>query len=509
MLLLKIRKYTQVIPTHGLVPAGPIPTAFDPDGYYPYPSFSATSPKAEPRKYQMLSLENDLLKVVLCPDLGGRVQSLFHKPSGKESLFLPKTIRPTRILPRMAFLSGGIETSFPISHSPVQIETLAWRTATEGGRIYAWCGEREVHAGMHWTVEFSLGPGEAFLSQRTLFHNPGKKSQTWMSWSNAAVAARPDTMLDFPGGPVLVHNDKLATIDWKRQGPERQKDIRRMTGYFWKKPDVNAFGAYTPSLGVGLYHVADPRHCPGIKLWSYGQGKDRAWAKEAGGDYLEIQAGPLKDQSRKGTLKPGQTRVHREFWIPSGRRLNIRELKLPSPPLIAESRIPRFGWVRKPVTQPPALKKLQASKNEKFLALAGRILRQKKRFEASLACFEKMMSGELTLHPQVVVERDMTLQAMGPKALAARRYWLEEADWKSDQRLIERWALWLADSGRNAESEKLLAGTKFQKIHQRYFRSELWIRVRMAQEKNSANPPSSLGEDDLAKFGAYRDHDKD
>ena len=43
-----------------------------------------------------------------------------------------------------------------------------------------------------------------------------------------------------------------------------------MTGYFWKTKDTNAFGAFTPSFGTGLYHVADESVAPGIKLWSYG-----------------------------------------------------------------------------------------------------------------------------------------------------------------------------------------------------------------------------------------------
>lgn len=42
-----------------------------------------------------------------------------------------------------------------------------------------------------------------------------------------------------------------------------------MTRLFWKTKDVNAFGAYTPSLGTGLYHIADSKIAGGIKLWSY------------------------------------------------------------------------------------------------------------------------------------------------------------------------------------------------------------------------------------------------
>jgi hypothetical protein len=58
------------------------------------------------------------VKATICPDLGGKVYSLIHKPSGKEVLYVPDVIRYTRILPRFYFIAGGIEVSFPISHSP-------------------------------------------------------------------------------------------------------------------------------------------------------------------------------------------------------------------------------------------------------------------------------------------------------------------------------------------------------------------------------------------------------
>src|SRR5206468_12037002 len=82
----------------------------------------------------------------------------------------------------------------------------------------------------------------------------------------------------FPRGEVLRHGSKLATIDWQQSGPRRESDITEMTGYFWKTKDANAFGAFTASLGTGLYHIADEAIAPGMKLWSYGVGKDRVWA---------------------------------------------------------------------------------------------------------------------------------------------------------------------------------------------------------------------------------------
>ena len=66
------------------------------------------------------------------------------------------------------------------------------------------------------------------------------------------VVASPDTELQFPSGPVLTHGSAIGEIaDWRTEGPKTQADIACMTGYFWKEPDVCAFGVYTPSLGVG------------------------------------------------------------------------------------------------------------------------------------------------------------------------------------------------------------------------------------------------------------------
>ena len=45
-----IKEYDQYILTHLLIPAGPVPTAFDPNGVYPYISYSETSNRPVPKK---------------------------------------------------------------------------------------------------------------------------------------------------------------------------------------------------------------------------------------------------------------------------------------------------------------------------------------------------------------------------------------------------------------------------------------------------------------------------
>jgi Domain of unknown function (DUF5107) len=345
--MLDLREFQEPLLTHQLTSAGPIPPVLDPDGVYPYSSFVETSNRPILRTYRFLRLENDALRVTICPDLGGKVYSLVEKKSGQETLFIPISIQPVRILPRFGFIPGGIEVSFPISHSPVQLEPVAWQSHRFGDRLYVWCGERELHSGMQWTVEYSLGEAEAFLTQRTCFQNPTRQAHSWMSWSNAAVPARPDTEFHFPNGPVLYHGAELKTLDWASQGPRTVAHLDRMTGFFWLKPDASAFGTFTPSLEIGLYHAADPASAPGMKLWSYGLGPHEIWGRAAslsGEGYVEIQGGPIRDQSIKETLQPAQTHSHVEFWIPSLTRLDPHSIQVPNPGLAPLSDVPWFDW---------------------------------------------------------------------------------------------------------------------------------------------------------------------
>ena len=577
--LLEYSENLELLLTHQLTSAGPIPTASDPDGFYPFETFCETSKRPVLKKYRMVSIENGQLRVKICPDLGGRVCSIFLKESAVETLFFPHVIRPVRILPRQSFTGGGIELSFPISHSPVQIAPVLYEVTRDSERIYVSCGEREVRFGMNWTVEYSLGEGDGFLTQRTVFFNPNHASHPWMSWSNAGVPARSDTEFHFPDGPVLVHGRDIRIIDWKKEGPRRQEDVLRMTGFFWKRPDCCAFGVFTPSLSAGLYHVADPVSVPGIKLWSDGIGRDEAWVSQYtldGEQCLEIQGGPLVDQSSKDVLQPGQLRHHVEFWIPSTTAQDIRTISLPRPSVRAVDEVPLFSWARneevifwlsliasqksgnaRSIPKAPdvdnncwavsgmadlgdalswaalstkeserdrwlfqlgawlaargeidaALEVLAQSGDDRARALSGRLwLVRKQDASSAVQCFRAIKAEAVALHPQIVIERDKALAALGKKTLEERWRWLKAVSALDDEWLAERRASWFIDSGDLQAAVQVLRNTKFQLVHQRYERTRLWRRIETDLGLESIAYPSWLGEDDLAEFGAYRDH---
>jgi hypothetical protein len=577
------REFDDYVLTCELVPAGPVPTAYDANGVYPYVSYVETSNRPVPKKYHFIVLENEHMKVTVCPDLGGKVVSMIHKPSGKEVLYQPGVVRYTRILPRFYFTAGGIEVSFPISHSPSQNEKLLYKIDSSGGRTYVTCGERELRFGMQYSIEYSLGTQDDFLTQRVVYTNPGMEAYPWMSWSNAALPSAPDTKYFFPKGKVLRHASAIDTIDWQTQGPKTEADIKEMTGYFWRTKDANAFGAYTASFGTGLYHIADEKIAPGVKLWSYGTAEDSAWALLSTAKhqtYIEVQGGPLSDQSIKTELQPKQTKWHVEYWFPTDVPLDIYALKVPGVKLRPLTAVPMFQWARlhevqvwqdlQHATQQKTLSAEQAGKlptppsvdemlwtpsgmenldaafqyamahdtlntdlwkfyygawlvgrakkdsaihilsqcdNGVAKVLLARLLKLNGDTSGARKAFESISETWLQLHPQVVVERDKLLRSIGTQTIPEREQWLNKVDALKDEWIIERRIQLLIDKNEIQQAKDLLLNTQWQKVHQTYTRTGLWEQICEKQGVNYLPIPQQLGEDRLARFGAYREYE--
>src|SRR6266850_4081764 len=330
--MIQIRETTRNIPFYRPMPLTNLPLIFHREHLFPYTSYGDTESEPVSRAFRMVVLENAAMRIEVAPELGGRVYSLFDKRIGQEILFSNPVVKPVRILPIWAFISGGIEFNFPIAHSPTSIAEVGCATGRDGDYGFIRVGEREARTGMEWVVELGLAGDAPVLVQRTALRNQTSAAHPWMCWTICAVRSTADTEFIHPPHRMLLHDDRVAEVDWPGNGLNWDRSNEQMTALFWKPGGAPYFGAFHHDLGFGIMHAADSAQLPGKKVWTYGHGAHRAWGQattDGGLSYCEIESGPLIDQSQKPLFPPGTERRFTEFWIPVHSRAECDTVKLP------------------------------------------------------------------------------------------------------------------------------------------------------------------------------------
>ncbi len=548
--VIRIQETTRPLPFYQPVPLTSLPLLYHPEHLFPYTSYGDTLPTPVARSFRMVVLENEFLRVEVAPELGGRVYSLFDKRIGQEVLFSNPVVKPVRILPVWAFISGGIEFNFPIAHSPTSLATVGCVTGTDGDYGFVRVGEREARTGMEWVVEWGLVGGSPVLVQRTALRNRTGQAHPWMMWTISAVRSTEGTEFVHPPHRVLVHDHWLTESEWPGEGLNWNRNFRQMTALFWKPGGAPGFGAFHHDLGFGLMHLAEPAQLPGKKIWTYGFGKHRAWGvASTEGDlcYAEIESGALLDQSEKPLFPSGREQRYEEFWVPVHSRGECDRVDWPklAPPTSAD---PWLGWGHSrwqteweafragegplPTSQVPtglelenalraesgkgnpaaeealalwfcfrgradeALPLVEASALPSSRRVAGLILWKK--HQAPAAAAAHLEAGPLR-DPIAVVELDRLYAELG---LTGKRQALLVG--APDHRfIIERRAQLALELGCPAETLRLLSQTSWPREHQRYVRTQLWKQACSALGTPDDEVPEALNEDNLASFGAY------
>jgi hypothetical protein len=548
--MIRITETTRVLPFYRPVPLTHLPLIYDPEHLFPYTSFGDTQTTSVPRAFRLVVLENDSLRIEVAPELGGRVYSLFDKRIDREILFSNPVVKPVRILPIWAFISGGIEFNFPIAHSPTSVAQVGCATGQKCDYAFIRVGEREARTGMEWVVELGLKEGLPALIQRSAFRNPTGADHPWMSWTITAVRSTRDTEFVHPPHRVLVHDDRVREAEWPGEELNWDRHYQQMTALFWKPGSAVGFGAFHHDLGFGLLHLADPARVPGKKLWTYGHGRHRAWGQattDGGLSYCEIESGPLLDQSEKPLFPAGTQLEFEELWMPVHSRAACDNPTLPEvqlPPMTdawlglkhsarqveweqfscGEGALPMSTVVtglelettlrrelergNLDATEPLALWLAFRGRGSEALEVIADNQRPTAQRLAGLILWKGLQQPDRAVAhleagpldaPVAAKELDELYTELGQTD--KRRPLLDRSG--SHRLILERKAHLLLETGRAHEALQLLASTHWPKEHQRYVRTELWKRAKSAVGEADAEAPDSLGEDSLARFGAY------
>jgi tetratricopeptide (TPR) repeat protein len=316
---------------------------------YPYTLLDDIEAKSKNKIYRALVLENKYLKMIVIPDLGGRVYSLFDKLSQREVFYKNSIVKFAPLAIRGAFFSGGLEFSFPVAHAPTTADAVNWDLSENSdGSASISIGGQEHMSGMRWMITLTLYPDRCVLSQDVRLDNPTPIPGRYHYWTNASIDANDQTEFIYPfhrarsyeyagtaswpfarldliqsqpgllgmeGVPMWPASRLLEPVNFRWQ-----KNMLAQVSIFGRNVEWDFFGAWQHSTNQGYAHCANARDVAGMKLWSWGNAdvgvENQSALTDDGSVYAETQCGAMETQLDFDFLAPGTVRKWREWWLP-------------------------------------------------------------------------------------------------------------------------------------------------------------------------------------------------
>ena len=277
------------------------------------------------RDFRGVVLENEILKAVFLPELGGRLMSLFHKPTNRELLYRNPVFQPANLAVRDAWFAGGIEWNVgQFGHafhtcSPVFAGAIPGLEGGRGLRLY----DYERLTGLFWQIDFHLPDGAEFLYAFTRVTNLRNQASQMYWWTNTAVPESPDVRVLAPTNDAIyvdmtrflkenqlyygqMELPGLPTIDG-RDGTYSTNLPFASEFYFQCQPAEMPWEAALDGRGSGFVEASThPLDTRKLFCWGMHQG-GRHWQEflaVPGQAYLEIQAGLAPTQVHGLTMPP-------------------------------------------------------------------------------------------------------------------------------------------------------------------------------------------------------------
>lgn len=303
---------------------------------YPYPVIDTIADTKRDIEWDAVILENEYLKIMVLPALGGRVQMAYDKSNDYHFVYHNRVIKPALVGLAGPWISGGIEFNWPQHHRPNTYGPVDSEIERhEDGSATVWCHEIDRMYGTRGTHGLRLRPGKAYLEIDVRLHNRTSLPQTFLWWANPACAADehhqsmfpPDVHAVMDHGKRDVSDFPIATGEYYKVDYSPGTDISRYrnipvpTSYMAYHSEYNYVGSYDWAKGAGLLHVANRHVSPGKKQWTWGHGDfGQAWDRhltDDDGPYIELMCGVYTDNQPDFTwLLPGEEKSFVQHFMP-------------------------------------------------------------------------------------------------------------------------------------------------------------------------------------------------
>ena len=318
---------------------------------YPYPVIESISDEKVDKDWQAIWLENEYIKVMILPELGGRVQMAYDKIKQRHFVYYNHVIKPALVGLAGPWISGGIEFNWPQHHRPsTYMPVDSTIVENEDGSVTVWVNEMERMFHQKGMAGFTLRPGCAYLEIQGRVSNRTPLPQTFLWWANPAVEVNdqyqsvfpPDVNAVFDHGKRAVSSFPIATGTYYKMDYSAGVDISNYknifvpTSYMAVNSKYDFEGGYENDTKGGMLHVASHHLSPGKKQWTWGNGDfGRAWDRNLTDDatvavglpvgsirtgfrpYIELMAGVYTENQPDFTwLMPYEEKQFTQYFMP-------------------------------------------------------------------------------------------------------------------------------------------------------------------------------------------------
>lgn len=332
-----------IIPTYQAGEADKNPMFFENRVYqgssgvvYPHPVIEKIADEKVDQEYNGLFLENKYLKIMILPEIGGRVHMAFDKIANRHFIYYNQVIKPALVGLCGPWISGGIEFNWPQHHRPSTFDPVDYKIEeNEDGSKTVWVSEVEKMFRTKGMAGFTLHPDKAYLEIKAQLYNRTNVPQTFLWWANPAVRVNddyqsifpPDVHAVFDHGKRDVSTFPIATgtyykVDYS-PGTDisRYKNIPVPTSYMAVNSEYDFVGGYEHDTEAGVLHVADHHVSPGKKQWTWGNSDfGVAWDRnltDEDGPYIELMTGMFTDNQPDFTwLMPYEEKSFTQYFLP-------------------------------------------------------------------------------------------------------------------------------------------------------------------------------------------------
>lgn len=303
---------------------------------YPYPVIESISDEKTDKEYEVVFIENEYIKVMILPELGGRVQMAYDKIRQRHFIYYNHVIKPALVGLTGPWISGGIEFNWPQHHRPSTFMPVDIAIEhNSDGSVTVWVSEMERMFHQKGMAGFTLRPGHAYLEIKGAVYNRTDVPQTFLWWANPAVAVNdhyqsvfpPDINAVFDHGKRAVSSFPIATGTYYKMDYSAGVDISNYknifvpTSYMAVNSKYDFEGGYENDTKAGMLHVANHHISPGKKQWTWGNGDfGRAWDRnltDTDGPYIELMAGVYTENQPDFTwLQPYEEKSFVQYFLP-------------------------------------------------------------------------------------------------------------------------------------------------------------------------------------------------